>query len=78
MSKAIICALEVADFEDAICNAVSIGGDSDTVACIAGSIAEARLGVPDCIQDKAMARLTNELRDVVTRMYAKDNRARIR
>lgn len=44
--QSIICALEATDFEDAIRNAVSIGGDSDTIACIAGSIAEALFGVP--------------------------------
>ena len=41
--EAIICALEATDFEDAIRNAVSIGGDSDTVACIAGSICRGNL-----------------------------------
>lgn len=39
--EAIICFLESADFEDAIRNAISIGGDSDTLAYITGSIAEA-------------------------------------
>lgn len=67
--EAIICALEAADFEDAIRNAVSIGGDSDTVACIAGGIAEARFGVPQAIADEAMRRLPEELREVVARMY---------
>jgi len=70
--EAIICALEAIDFEDAIRNAVSIGGDSDTVACIAGSVAEERFGVPDRIHDEAMRRLTDELRVVVIQMYAKD------
>ena len=67
--EAIICALEAIDFEDAIRNAVSIGGDSDTVACITGSIAEARFGVPQEIADEAMQRLTEELRLVVNLMY---------
>lgn len=39
--EAIICFLESTDIEDAIRNAVSLGGDADTQACIAGSIAEA-------------------------------------
>ena len=39
--QALICVLESKDFEDAIRKAVSLGGDSDTLACIAGSIAEA-------------------------------------
>ena len=38
--------LESTDFEDAIRNAVSLGGDTDTIACITGSIAEAYYGVP--------------------------------
>jgi ADP-ribosylglycohydrolase len=67
--EAIICALEATGFEDAIRNAISIGGDSDTVACITGSIAEARFGVPQEIATKAMAWLPDELCKVVERMY---------
>lgn len=44
--QAIRCVLEASDFEDAVRNAVSLGGDSDTLACIAGSIAEPLFGVP--------------------------------
>jgi ADP-ribosylglycohydrolase len=36
--------LESSDFEDAICKAISLGGDSDTIACITGSIAHAFYG----------------------------------
>lgn len=68
--EAIICALQANDFEDAIRNAVSIGGDSDTVACITGSIAEARFGVPASIRAEAVIRLPTDLREVVDRMYA--------
>ena len=39
--EAIICFLESTDFEDAIRTAISIGGDSDTIACMAGAIAQA-------------------------------------
>lgn len=45
--QAIVCFLEAEDFEDAIRNAVSLGGDGDTLAAIAGSIAEAYFGIPD-------------------------------
>jgi len=45
--EAIICFLESRDFEDAIRNAISLGGDADTQAAIAGSIAEAFYGTPD-------------------------------
>jgi len=43
--EAVICALQATSFEDAIRNAISIGGDSDTIGAIAGSIAEARFGM---------------------------------
>ena len=45
---------EAEDFQDAIRNAISIGGDSDTIACIAGSIAGAFYGVPEELKEKAM------------------------
>ncbi|HFI0620794.1 TPA: ADP-ribosylglycohydrolase family protein [Streptococcus suis] len=45
--QAIVAFLEAEDFEDAIRNAVSLGGDSDTLAAIAGSIAEVFFGIPD-------------------------------
>lgn len=44
--QAVCAVLEAENFEDAIRNAVSLGGDSDTLACIAGSIAEPLFGVP--------------------------------
>lgn len=48
--EAIIAFLEAEDYEDAIRNAVSLGGDSDTQACIAGAIAEAFFGpIPEFI-----------------------------
>ena len=45
--QAIVCFLDSDGFEDAIRNAVSLGGDGDTQACIAGAIAEAFYGIPD-------------------------------
>lgn len=45
--EAIIAFLESTDFEDAVRNAISLGGDSDTLAAITGSIAEAAYGIPD-------------------------------
>ena len=58
--QAIICFLESDSFEDAIRNAVSLGGDSDTQAAIAGSIAGAFYGVPDKLAREAMASLPME------------------
>lgn len=65
--EAIISFLESDSFEDAIRNAISIGGDSDTLAAITGSIAEAAYGIPDWIQEKAYSYLDDNLRDVVQR-----------
>ena len=62
--QAIIAFLESTDFEDAIRNAISIGGDSDTLAAITGSIAEAAYGIPDWIKDKAWSYLDEPLKDV--------------
>ncbi len=59
---------EANDFEDAIRNAISIGGDSDTIACITGGIAEAFYGeVPARITDQIWCRLDTSLADVVRR-----------
>ena len=69
--QAIVCALEATDFEDAICNAVSIGGDSDTIACIAGGIAEARFGVPDNLRKWAESLLPTAFRDILTTFESK-------
>ena len=53
--------------EDAIRNAISLGGDSDTLAAITGSIAEAAYGVPAWIVEKALSYLDAPLLDVVNR-----------
>jgi ADP-ribosylglycohydrolase len=65
--EAIIAFLESADFEDAIRNAISLGGDSDTLAAITGSIAEAAYGIPKDIADKALGYLDAPLREVYER-----------
>ena len=53
------------DFEDCIRNAISIGGDSNTLACIIGSIAEAYYGIPQVMYDIALRYLTPHFRDVI-------------
>ena len=64
--QAIIAFLESSDFEDAIRNAISLGGDADTQACISGALAEAHyLGVPKDIQEFAMKRITPEMLEVL-------------
>jgi len=64
--QAIAAFLESDSFEDAIRNAVSIGGDSDTLAAITGGIAEAYYGVPLDLKNKALAYLNPDLLDIFT------------
>lgn len=68
--EALTCVLEATSFEDAIRNAISIGGDSDTIAAIAGGIAEAMFGIPDEIANEVWAKLPQDMRQVLTRLYA--------
>lgn len=62
--------LEGNSFEDVIRNAISLGGDSDTLTCIAGAMAEAYYGVPKEIEEKIKSYLTADLLDVVERFYS--------
>lgn len=67
------------DFESVIRLAVSLGGDSDTLTCIAGSIAEAFYGVPENLKKEARERLSSDLRGVLDRFDRKleeDRKAR--
>jgi ADP-ribosylglycohydrolase len=60
--EAITSFLESTDFEDAIRNAVSLGGDAETLACITGAIAEPFYGgVPEAIAAEVRDRLPSEL-----------------
>jgi ADP-ribosyl-[dinitrogen reductase] hydrolase len=68
--QAIICALDADDFEDAIRNAISIGGDSDTLAAITGGIAEAMFGVPQEIEEKARSYLPAGFIQIIDRFVA--------
>ena len=65
--QAIIAFLESTDFEDALRTAVSLGGDSDTLAAITGSIAEAFYGVPEELRQECRKRLTPELAAILHR-----------
>ena len=67
--QALTCVLEADSFEDAIRNAISIGGDSDTIGAIAGGVAEAMFGIPDHIADEAWKRLPEDMRQVLTELY---------
>jgi len=66
--EAIIAFLDSVSFEDAVRNAVFLGGDSDTLAAMAGAVAEAWYGgVPREIRDRVTARLPGDLLDVLER-----------
>ncbi len=70
--EAIICFLDSSDVEGAIRLAVSLGGDADTMACIAGGIAEAFYGgVPEVIEAEVRNRLPHDLLGVVDRFRAR-------
>lgn len=74
--EAIIAFLESTDFEDAVRNAVSLGGDTDTLGAITGSIAEAYFGIPavliaECkakVDDGLMTNIINEFDYVLGRV----------
>ena len=65
--EAITAFLEGEDFEDVIRTAVSLGGDCDTLTCIAGSIAEAMYGIPEELVEECRKRLTKDLLEVLDR-----------
>lgn len=66
--EAITAFLESTSYEDAIRKAISIGGDSDTIACIAGGIAQAYYGnLPDLIAREAKQRLPEEFLEILDR-----------
>ena len=65
--EAVTAFLEGTDFEDVIRTAVSLGGDCDTLTCIAGSIAEAFYGVPEELKKECRARLGKDMRAVLDR-----------
>lgn len=68
--EAITAFLEGTDFEDVIRTAVSLGGDCDTLTCIAGSIAEAFYGVPILYEAECTARLPEDMKEVMDRFNA--------
>ena len=65
--QAINAFLEAEDFEDTLKNALSLGGDADTLAAMAGSLAEACYPIPTDLEERAWAKLTPDLQAVVRR-----------
>lgn len=75
--EALTCALEASDFEDAIRNAISIGGDSDTIAAIAGAVAEALFGIDEGIAATGWAYLPQEMRAILHGEYRRAGNPRL-
>jgi ADP-ribosylglycohydrolase len=72
--EAIISFLDSTDYESTIRLAISLGGDSDTLACIAGGIAEAYYGeFPKEVSEKVLALLPSEFLEAITKFYAMVN-----
>ncbi|MBQ4257619.1 MAG: macro domain-containing protein [Clostridia bacterium] len=65
--EAITAFLEGTDFEDVIRTAVSLGGDCDTLTCIAGAVAEAFYGVPAVLEAECRKRLPGQMLEVIDR-----------
>lgn len=67
--QAIAVFLQSDNFEDAIREAVSIGGDTDTIADMAGALAEAYYGVPNDLKQKILATLPSEFKELIYNAY---------
>ena len=63
--ESIICFLEAENYMDAVIRAISLGGDTDTMACIAGNIAAATMPVPEDIAIGSYDKLPQELREIL-------------
>src|SRR3954447_26846224 len=75
--QSIIAFLESDSYEDAVRNAISLGGDADTMACIAGAIAESYYGgVPEDIRARTLAALDDRLRGVVAEFIERFGKSR--
>ena len=70
--EAIIAFLDSTDYESAIRLAISLGGDSDTIACMTGGIAAAYYGIPDCMIEKAVKYLTADMIDIINRFDGRE------
>ena len=71
LPKALTSFFEGTGFEDIIRNAVSLGGDTDTLAAIAGAMAEACYGVPAELKEECRDRIPEDMREVLDKFYEK-------
>ena len=67
--QSIFCFLESTDFENAIRTAISIGGDSDTIACITGSLAESFYGVPNELIKEVKPYIKDYMKPIINKFY---------
>lgn len=70
---ALTAALEATSFEHALRNALYIGGDSDTIACMAGAVAEARFAIPAGYQSFLAAKVPTDMLAVLGKLYVATN-----
>lgn len=71
--QAIFCFLNSNDFEEAIRLSISIGGDSDTIACITGALAESYYGIDEEIIECAKTYIKDYMKDVIDKFYSTIN-----
>lgn len=71
--QALFCFLESTDFEDSIRKSISIGGDSDTIACIVGGISEAYYGIPQHLKNEVMNYIPEYFKPVIEEFYKRVN-----
>ena len=72
---ALMCATNATSWKHAIELAARIGGDTDTIACMAGAIAEARFGLPREVVDGVQSHLTDDMKQVIGAFYTRIGRS---
>lgn len=70
--QAIFCFLKSYSFESAIRTALSIGGDTDTIACITGALAEAYYGIPNEIIEDVSKYIPDYMKDMLSNYYKEE------
>ncbi|MCR5591583.1 MAG: ADP-ribosylglycohydrolase family protein [Lachnospiraceae bacterium] len=71
LPKALVSFFEGTSYEDAVRNAVSLGGDTDTLAAIAGAMAEGMYGVPEELKEECRKRIPEDMRLVLDRFSSR-------
>lgn len=69
--QALFVFFQSSSFEDAIRKVISIGGDSDTIACIVGSISEVYYGIPDLLVEQSKKYLPDYMKKIIDKFYEK-------